>query len=83
MIRVAVESMNGDFDHLLLKAEAGADVIITRNWRPVARLVSQIENGSVGAEKPAVSPVDRLIELRKKTTLGGLTWDELKNEGRR
>jgi prevent-host-death family protein len=64
---------------LLDRAARGEEIVITKHGKPVARLV--------GAEsfdrKRAHEAYEKLIELRKGTTLGGLSWKALRDEGRR
>jgi prevent-host-death family protein len=64
---------------LLDKVESGEEVLITRHGRPIARIVS--------AETADRSQVDQIIAqlkaLRRGTTLGGLSWKALRDEGRR
>jgi len=64
---------------LLDRVAAGEEVVITKHGKPVARLVS--------AEKidrqRAQDAFDKLKLLRKKTTLGGLSWKALRDQGRR
>lgn len=64
---------------LLDRVAGGEEVVITKRGRPVARLVP--------FEKPVPRDLDeviaRLKELREQTTLGGLSWKELRDEGRK
>lgn len=64
---------------LLDRVAAGEEVIITRHGRPVARLV-----GAKDADQARIDAAfNTLKELRKETTLGGINWKELRDEGRR
>jgi antitoxin (DNA-binding transcriptional repressor) of toxin-antitoxin stability system len=54
-------------------------VLITRHGKPVARLVP----AAVHDRERAARAIAKLKELRKGTTLGGLSWKELRDEGRR
>jgi prevent-host-death family protein len=63
---------------LLEKVASGEEVVITKHGRPVARLVSasRFDRGRVN------EAFDKLKALRKGTTLGGLSWKTLRDEGR-
>jgi prevent-host-death family protein len=64
---------------LLDKVEAGETVTITRHGKPVARLIA-VER----ADRERVDEVfDKLEELRRKSTLGGIDWKELRDAGRK
>ena len=64
---------------LLDRVAAGEDVFITRHGKAVTRLVRAglADRAGVG------EAIGRLLELRRGTTLGGLSWRELPDEGRR
>ena len=64
---------------LLDKVEAGEEVTITRHGRAIARLVPAM---SVDTEKSRKA-MERILERRKTMSLGGLSWKELRDEGRR
>ena len=57
----------------------GEEVLITKHGKPVARLVSaaQIDRERVN------EAFEKLKSLRKRTTLGGLSWPMLRDEDRR
>ena len=64
---------------LLDRVAEGEDVIITKHGKPVARLVS-----AVRVDRDRVNDAfEKLKLLRKRTTLGGLSWQELRDIGRR
>lgn len=63
---------------LLDRVAAGEEVVITKHGRPVARLVAAHYVDRARADRAFA----RLKELRKGTTLGGLSWKELRDEGR-
>lgn len=79
MITVGAFEAKTHLSALLDRVEQGEEVVITKHGRPVARLV--------GAERidraRAQEAFDRLKQLRKGTTLGGLDWKALRDEGRR
>ncbi len=64
---------------LLDWVEAGEDVVITRRGKPVARLVSP--NMAFDPERGRRA-AQRIREMRKGVTLGGLAIKDLINEGR-
>ena len=64
---------------LLDRVAEGEEVIITKHGKPVARLVSAacIDQARVN------DAFEKLKRLRKQTTLGGLSWQQLRDTGRR
>ena len=64
---------------LLDRVGEGEEVIITKHGKPVARLVSaaRVDHARVNAA------FEKLKQLRKQTTLGGLSWQALRDTGRR
>ncbi len=67
------------FSALLERVEQGEQILITRRGKPVARLMPVAT-----ARKEKVSAaMERLRKLRKGTTLGGLGWKELRDDGRK
>ena len=64
---------------LIDRAAAGEEVIITRRGKPVARLVA-MEGDADGEAREAV---ERLRAMRRGTTLGGLDWKDLRDDGRK
>ncbi|MEM0898503.1 MAG: type II toxin-antitoxin system prevent-host-death family antitoxin [Pseudomonadota bacterium] len=72
--------------HLLDLVEAGDEVIITRNGKPVAQLVKSPISDETDEEKRARArkAVEDLRELKKSVKpLGDLSVRDLVNEGRR
>ncbi len=67
------------FSELLQRAERGEEITITRRGKPVARL-TRIDSD---AARRAATAIERLKELREGTTLGGLSWKDLRDEGRK
>lgn len=63
---------------LLDRVAAGEDVIITKHGKPVARLVGAQAVDRIGARES----FEMLKALRKGTTLGGLSWKALRDDGR-
>ena len=68
-----------NFSALLERVERGEQIVITRRGKPVARLMP-----IATARKVKVSDaMARLRKLRKGATLGGLSWKELRDAGRK
>ena len=77
MITVALEA-EANLSTLLDRVAEGEDVLITRQGKPVARLV-----GTERVDRARGNEAfEKLIALRAGTTLGGLSWKELRDEGR-
>ncbi|MFQ5774096.1 MAG: type II toxin-antitoxin system Phd/YefM family antitoxin [Kiloniellaceae bacterium] len=67
------------FARLLERAARGEHIVITKHGVPVARLVP-----FAGPDREkARAAIARLKALRKGQTLGGISWKELRDEGRR
>jgi len=64
---------------LLDRVAKGEEITITRHGTPVAKLVP-VEAGS---RRDLREVVEKLKEIRKETTLGGISWKELRDEGRK
>jgi prevent-host-death family protein len=79
MITVGTFEAKTHLTALLHRVEQGEEVVITRHGKAIARLVP--------AEAPDRARMDeaiaRLKSLRQGTTLAGLSWRELRDEGRR
>jgi prevent-host-death family protein len=78
MITVGAFEAKTKFSALLDKVEAGEEVVITRHGKVVARLVN--DNAARDRRKEAV---ERLKELSKGKRLDGLSWKNLRDEGRK
>ena len=79
MITVGAFEAKTHLSSLLDKVAAGEEVVITKHGKAVARLV-----GAQALDRDrALEAFEQLKELRKSTTLGGLSWKELRDEGRR
>ena len=63
---------------LLDRVGEGEEVIITKHGKPVARLVSAARVDQARAN----DAFEKLKLLRKQTTLGGLSWQALRDTGR-
>lgn len=64
---------------LLDKVAQGEEVLITRRNMPVARLVPAVEAERMETGKA----IRKLLAFRKKVTLSGLNWRDLRDAGRR
>ena len=78
MITVGAFEAKTHLSTLLDRVAAGEEVIITKHGKPVARLV-----GARHIDRARVNEAfEKLKTLRKGTTLGGLSWKALRDEGR-
>jgi prevent-host-death family protein len=79
MITVGAFEAKTHLSMLLDRVAAGEEVIITKHGKPIARLVSarSVDHARIDAA------FEQLKLLRKGTTLGGLSWKALRDEGRR
>jgi len=66
---------------LLDRVAAGEEIAISRRGKVVARLVPDAAREK--KKMSAAEVVAALKENRKGTSLGGLSWKELRDEGRR
>ena len=78
MIRVGAFEAKTRLSALLDRVAAGEEVVITRHGKPVARLVAPDCVDRTRAHEAFA----KLKELRRRTTLGGLSWKELRDQGR-
>ena len=79
MITMGAFEAKTHLSSLLDRVEAGEEVVITRHGKPVARLVSEASASSAMLD----DAVAKLKSLRRSATLGGLSWKELRDEGRK
>ena len=79
MRRVGAFEAKTHLSALLEEVARGEEVVITRHGKAVARLVPEER---INREQ-ASAAVAKLRELAKEQTLGGLSWKELRDEGRR
>ena len=79
MITVGAFEAKTHLSSLLDRVAAGEEVVITKHGKPVARLVSA---SRVDRER-VNDAYEKLKLLRKRTTLGGLSWQALRDAGRR
>lgn len=79
MVTVGAFDAKTHFSSLLDKVEAGEEIVITRHGRAVARLVPEGAAASQSLDETVV----RLKQMRAGNTLGGLSWKDLRDEGRK
>jgi prevent-host-death family protein len=79
MITIGVSAAKTHFSALLEHVAAGEEVTLTRHGKPVARLVGTHSIERMRADQA----IEALKALREGTTLGGLSWKALRDEGRR
>ena len=79
MITVGAFEAETHVSSLLERVAEGEEVVITKHGKPVAQLVgvAQIDRERLN------QAVEKLKLLRKQTTLGGLSWQALRDAGRR
>ena len=79
MITVGAFEAETHLSSLLERVAEGEEVVITKHGKPAAQLVgvAQIERERVN------QAFEKLKLLRKQTTLGGLSWQALRDAGRR
>jgi prevent-host-death family protein len=79
MVTVGAFEAKTHLSTLLDRVAKGEEVVITRHGKPVARLV-----GVARADRDRVNDAfEKLKLLRKRTTLGGFSWQALRDAGRR
>ena len=64
---------------LLDAVAAGEQITITRHGRPVARLIPPDDQ----ARPDVAGSIERLRAFNAGQSLGGLSWSDLRDEGRR
>jgi prevent-host-death family protein len=78
MLTVGAFEAKTHLSALLDRVAAGEEVVITKHGRPIARLIAANQVDRTRANRA----FQKLKELRRGTTLGGLSWKELRDEGR-
>ena len=79
MITVGAFEAKTHLSRLLERVAEGEEVVITKRGKPVARLVS-----AVHIDRARVNEgFEKLKLLRKRTILSGLSWQALRDAGRR
>lgn len=79
MIKVGAFEAKTHLSTLLDRVAGGEEVVITKHGKPVAKLVSATR---VDRER-VHDAFEKLKLLRKRTTFGGLSWQALRDTGRR
>jgi len=79
MITVGAFEAKTKLSELLDRVERGEEVLITRHGEPVARLVKVRDAKQRNMEEV----LKRMKDLRERTTLGGISWKELRDAGRK
>ena len=80
MRTVGAREANQQFSRLLREAEAGQEILITRNGEPVARLSPAKRRRTARARAAALRRLEKLMD--KGLDLGGRRWtrDELHDD---
>jgi prevent-host-death family protein len=79
LITVGAFEAKTHLSRLLDRVAEGEEVVITKHGKPVARLMS-----AAHTDRERVNDAfEKLKLLRKRTTLGGLSWQALRDAGRR
>ncbi len=79
MIIVGAFEAKTHLSSLLDKVEAGEEIVITRHGKSVARIVPE---AAIMRDR-LDDAVAALKSLRRQTTLRGLSWKDLRDEGRK
>ena len=79
MITVGAFEAKTHLSSLLERVAQGEEIIITRHGKPLARLVPV----NVADRARIDSAIAKLKVLRKNCTLDGISWQTLRDEGRR
>ena len=79
MITVGAFEAKTHFSTLLERVAQGEEIVITRHGKPLARLIPVV----VADRSRIDHAITKLKDLRKGCTLNGLSWQELRDEGRR
>jgi prevent-host-death family protein len=79
MITIGAFEAKTHLSSLLERVAQGEEILITRHGKPLARLIPV----AVADHARIDQAISKLKALRKDCTLGGLSWQELRDEGRR
>lgn len=79
MTRVGAFAAKTHFSALLERAAQGEEIVITRHGRPIARLLPAV----VTEEGQVERAIAALKSLRQEASLKGLSWQEMRDAGRR
>jgi prevent-host-death family protein len=79
MITVGAFEAKTHLSSLLERVAQGEEIVITRHGKPLARLIPV----AVADRSRIDLAISKLKALRKGCNLAGLSWQELRDEGRR
>ena len=79
MVTIGAFEAKTHLSALLERVAAGEEVVITKHGKPIARLTGASDIDQTRRDEAFA----KLKALRSRTTLGGLSWKELRDEGRR
>jgi prevent-host-death family protein len=82
MEEIGVFEARNAFSSLIDRVEKGEEITITRNGKPVAKLVAAVPVRDVERSKEALQRLRRRREAMPKDTLTGLSIKEMIEEGR-
>ena len=79
MITLGAFEAKTHLSSLLERVAQGEEIVITKRGKPIARLVPFEK----APQRNLDEVVERILELRKQTRSGGLSWKELRDAGRK
>jgi len=79
MVKIGAFEAKTHFSNLLDRVANGEEITITKHGKAIARLVGAEATGDVTPE----NAFKKLKELRRSNTLGGVSWKQLRDEGRK
>lgn len=79
MAKIGAFEAKTHFSDLLARVANGEEITITKHGKAIARLVSADPAENSAPE----TAFQKLKELRRSNTLGGVSWKELRDEGRK
>ncbi len=79
MSAVNIHEAKTHLSRLVEQAAKGESFVIAKAGKPIARLIGAADIDRARVEEA----VEELRRLRKSTSLGGLSWKALRDEGRR
>ncbi len=79
MITVGAFEAKTHLSNLLEQVISGEEVLITKHGKPVARLIPEITANRTRVNEA----IAQLKAIRKGVSLDGVSWKELRDEGRK
>lgn len=79
METASVSELKTHLSRFIVLVEQGQQIIVTKDGKPVATISPYQDEGKQAMDHI----IKRMKELRKGQRLGGLTYKELRDEGRR